>query len=167
MRHTILRLDAAFLGLAGLMGLLSDLASYSLGTGPFGAVFYQNPTVIGSVEAHALAGLMAAVLWFFSRQPDSSFGNWTGMVAHLMLGVSNLIWFDVFRLVHATASGAAVTAVHFSFSALHGFVAFPIASRLVRIHDGTGQPIPREEERSSECFPQSTQAIRPRSSIPR
>jgi hypothetical protein len=92
------------------------------GAGPFGATFHGNPTVIGVVEAHALAVLTAVTLWYFSRNHAGTFGNWVGLSAHLVLGGSNLIWFDVFRRVQAEAQGVAVTVVHFAFVALHVFL---------------------------------------------
>ena len=52
MRRIVLRVDAVFLTVAGVFGLVSDLQSYVSGTGPFGQTFFQNPTVIGVVEAH-------------------------------------------------------------------------------------------------------------------
>jgi hypothetical protein len=66
MRRIVLRVDAAFLTVAGVFGLVSDLQSYASGSGPFGQTFYQNPTVIGVVEAHGLAVLTAGTLWFLA-----------------------------------------------------------------------------------------------------
>jgi hypothetical protein len=40
----VLRVDAAFLTVAGVFGLVSDLQSYVSGSGPFGQTFYQNLT---------------------------------------------------------------------------------------------------------------------------
>lgn len=62
-RKTTLRVDAVFLMLAGVFGLVADILSYRSGAGPFGTTFFRNPTVIGVVEAHALAVLTAATLW--------------------------------------------------------------------------------------------------------
>jgi hypothetical protein len=78
MRTMILRVDVIFLGLPGLFGVASDLLSYVSGSGPFGTTFYENPTVIGVVEAHALA-LLTAALWYFARKQASTFGNWIGL----------------------------------------------------------------------------------------
>lgn len=66
MRRIVLRVDAVFLAVAGVFGLVSDLLSYASGSGPFGHTFYQNPTVIGVVEAHGLAVLTAGTLWFLA-----------------------------------------------------------------------------------------------------
>src|SRR5918993_4651197 len=121
-RRTTLRVDAVFLILAGMFGLVGDVLSYRSGTGPFGTTFFQNPTAIGVVEAHALAVLTAVTLWYCSQQHAGRFGHWVGLSAHLVLGGSNIIWFEVFSRVQAEAQGVAVTVVHFLFVALNGFL---------------------------------------------
>jgi hypothetical protein len=130
MRQTLLRTDAIFLGLAGLFGLVSDLLSWTKGAGPFGGLFHTNPTVIGVVEAHAQAILISFVLWYFVAKPQTVFGNWIAMLTHAVLGISNLIWFDVFRLVRAETNGAAVTIVHFVFVLLNAIVIVQFGRRL-------------------------------------
>jgi hypothetical protein len=121
MRRLLLRVDAAFLTVTGIFGLLSDLQSYVSGTGPFGHTFYQNPTVIGVVEAHGLAVLMATTLWFLAKHHRGRFGHGVAMLAHGVLGVSNIVWFDVFTRVQAETQGIAVTVVHGAFVALNAY----------------------------------------------
>ncbi len=115
----VLRSDAVFLFAAGLFGVVSDLQSYASGTGPFGHTFHQNPTVIGVVEAHSLAVLVAVSVWCLAHTPR--FGHWVALAAHLIMGTSNIIWFDVFRNVNAATQGVAVTVVHFVFVILNTF----------------------------------------------
>ena len=122
MRRTILRADAVFLALAGVFGLVSDLLSHLSGTGPFGTTFYENPIVIGVVEAHALAVLTAVTLWYLSQKQAGTFGNWVGVCAHLILGGSNIIWFEVFGRVQAETQGVAVTLVHLAFATLNALL---------------------------------------------
>ena len=117
----VLRGDALFLAVAGVFGLVSDLRSYGTGSGSFGRTFYQNPTVIGVVEAHSLAVLIAVSVWFLAHTPR--FGHWVALVAHTIMGTSNIIWFDVFRNVNAETQGVAVTVVHFVFVILNAFFA--------------------------------------------
>ena len=119
MRRRLLRGDAVFLTLAGLFGLTADLVSHAAGAGPFGLTFYRNPLVIGVVEAHALAIVIAGTLWHHARTGAGNHGHWAGMAAHAVMGVSNVIWFEVFTRVQAETQGVAVTAVHFVFIALH------------------------------------------------
>ena len=75
MPKIVLRADAVFLTVAGVFGLVSDLQSYVSGSGPFGQTFYQNPTVIGVVEAHGLAVLTAGTLWFLATHHTGRFGH--------------------------------------------------------------------------------------------
>ena len=122
LRRTTLRVDSGFLLLAGVFGLVCDILSYRSGTGPFGTTFFQNPTVIGVVEAHALAVLTAVTLWYCSQQQAGRFGHWLGLSTHLVLGGSNIIWFEVFSRVQAEAQGVAVTVVHFLFVTLNALL---------------------------------------------
>ena len=121
MRRILLRVDAAFLSVAGLFGLVSDLQSYASGSGPFGQTFYQNPTVIGVVEAHGLAVLTAATLWFLATDHTGRFGHGVAVVAHAVMGGSNIVWFEVFTRVQAETQGIAVTVVHFAFVAVNAY----------------------------------------------
>ena len=121
MRRLVLRIDALFLTVAGVFGLVSDLQSYAAGSGPFGQTFYQNPTVIGVVEAHGLAVLTAATLWFLATHHTGRFGHWVALIAHTVMGGSNIVWFDVFTRVQAETQGMAVTVVHFAFVAVNAF----------------------------------------------
>ena len=122
MRRIVLRVDALFLTVAGVFGLVSDLQSYVSGTGPFGQTFFQNPTVIGVVEAHGLAVLTAGTLWFLATHHTKRFGHWVALIAHAVMGVSNIVWFDVFRRVQAETQGVAVTVVHFAFIGVNAFL---------------------------------------------
>ena len=121
MRRTVLRVDAAFLTVAGVFGLISDLQSYASGGGPFGQTFYQNPTVIGVVEAHGLAVLTAGTLWFLATHHTGGFGHWVAIIAHAVMGGSNIIWFEVFTRVQAESQGIAVTVGHFAFVAINAY----------------------------------------------
>ncbi len=120
MNRVVLRIDALFLTLAGVFGLASDVRSYASGSGPFGQTFYQNPTVIGVVEAHALAVLTAGSIWFLATH-RARHGHWVALIAHAIMGGSNIVWFDVFTRVQAETQGVAVTIVHFAFVAVNAF----------------------------------------------
>ena len=86
MRRFVLRIDALFLTVAGVFGLVSDLQSHVSGTGPFGQTFYRNPTVIGVVEAHGLAVLIAGTLWFLATHHTGRVGHAVGLIAHAIMG---------------------------------------------------------------------------------
>ena len=129
MRRLVLRIDALFLTVAGVFGLISDLQSYASGSGPFGQTFYQNPTVIGVVEAHGLAILTAGTLWFLATHHTGRFGHWVAVVAHAVMGGSNIVWFEVFTRVQAETQGIAVTVVHFAFVVVNALLIFGAARR--------------------------------------
>jgi len=119
MKKLILQVDAAFVGLAGVFGVASDLLSYFAGKGAFGQVFYKNPFVIAGVEAHLLAMMAAGFMWHLSKNRDDSSGSLMGIIVHLICGISNIIWFDVFTTVNAFAQGIVVTVLHFLFVGLN------------------------------------------------
>ncbi len=129
MRRLVLRIDALFLTVAGVFGLISDLQSYASGSGPFGQTFYQNPTVIGVVEAHGLAILTAGTLWFLATHHTGRFGHWVAVVAHAVMGGSNIVWFEVFTRVQAETQGIAVTVVHFAFVVVNALFVLGAARR--------------------------------------
>ena len=104
MRRLVLRIDALFLTVAGVFGLVSDLQSYASASGPFGQTFYQSPTVIGVVEAHGLAVLTAGTLWFLATHHIGCFGHWVAVIAHAVMGGSNIVWFEVFRRVRSVSA---------------------------------------------------------------
>jgi hypothetical protein len=67
LRPTVLRVDAVFLAVAGVFGLVGDILSYT----------------------------SRVTLWRSSDALAGTFGNWLGLSAHLVLGGSNIIRFDV------------------------------------------------------------------------
>lgn len=124
MNKTILRADAVFVGLAGSFGVTSDLTSYLAGKGVFANIFYQNPLVISSVEAHMLGIATAVLLWYFSTKLPTTAGNKLAIAFHLICGISNVVWFDIFYLANMPTQGFVVTILHFLFVALNGLVVF-------------------------------------------
>ena len=73
------------------------------------------------VEAHGLAVLTAGTLWFLATHHARRFGHLVAVIAHAVMGVSNIVWFDVFRHVQAETQGVAVTVVHFAFIGVNAF----------------------------------------------
>lgn len=122
MKKILLRIDGSFLIIAGLVAAITDFLSYWKGTGPWGELFYQNPHVIGVFEGHCFALLTGCLLWYFSRNKPFGIGNITGIAAHLICGLSNIYWFDVFETVNRQTQGFAVTVVHFIFVAVHLYI---------------------------------------------
>ncbi|MBK8464212.1 MAG: hypothetical protein IPL32_00135 [Chloracidobacterium sp.] len=124
MNKIILRADAVFVGLAGSFGVASDLTSYLAGKGVFGNIFHQNPLVISSVEAHMLGITTAVLFWYFSSKLATTAGNQLAIAFHLICGISNVVWFDIFYLTNMPTQGFVVTILHFFFVALNGLVVF-------------------------------------------
>ena len=120
-RRLVLRVDALFLTVAGVFGLISDLQSYVSGSGPFGQTFYQNPTVIGVVEAHGLAVLTAGTLWFLATHHSGRFGHAVALIAHAIMGGSNVIWFDVFMCCTGRDARCGSDGRTFAFVAVNAF----------------------------------------------
>jgi hypothetical protein len=76
----------------------------------------------GVVEAHGLAVLTAGTLWFLATHHTGRVGHAVALVAHAIMGGSNIVWFDVFTRVQAEAQGVAVTVVHCAFVAVNAFL---------------------------------------------
>lgn len=112
----LLQWDCAFLLIAGVAGLAMDLASHVGGLGPFGETFLGNPLVIGVIEAHGLAVL--AAIGVMTAPASVRVSRHIQLAAiHLLLGGSNIFFFDVFRLTGGETQGIVVTVVHFAFVA--------------------------------------------------
>jgi hypothetical protein len=75
MHRIVLRVDAAFLTVAGVFGLVSDLQSYGSGSGPFGHTFTRTDRV-GVVEAHGLAVLTAGTSRCHTGTPERRGNDW-------------------------------------------------------------------------------------------
>ena len=65
--------------------------------------------------------LTAVTLWFLATHHTGSFGHWVALIAHAVMGGSNIVWFDVFTRVQAETQGVAVTVVHCAFVAVNAF----------------------------------------------
>src|SRR5262245_25529350 len=93
-RRLILRANAAFLILAGGGSLVMDLRAYFLGVGPASRLIAEAPhTVIGFVEAHGLALILGILL---ARAVVARPWHWTAAAVHVLLGGSNLIFWQGF-----------------------------------------------------------------------
>lgn len=102
MKKNVLKIDGLFLVIMGSLGGITDLVSYFTGKGPFGQVYFQNSIAIGGFEAHCLAVIAGFILVVKSKAPDAVFFSKIAIAIHAALGVSNLIWFKVFRCGYIT-----------------------------------------------------------------
>ena len=115
-RRLILRANAVFLILAGGGSLLMDLRAYFLGTGPSTRFIATAPyTAIGFVEAHGLA-LIFGIL--FARAAAIRPWHLTAAAVHLLLGTSNLVFWQIFVVGDLLAMGYVTTGLHGLFVVL-------------------------------------------------
>ena len=116
-RRLILRANGLFLILFGGSGFLLDLRGYFLKEGAQSGLFASAPhTAIGFVEAHGLAVIIGVLLW--RAQPARSW-HLTAAAVHVLLGASNLIFWQIFVATKLLALGYISTSVHWIFVVLH------------------------------------------------
>jgi hypothetical protein len=110
-RWFILRLNALYLSVAAVAGLLFlDLRGVLTGLGPEGRLLSEAPDAgLGFVEAHGLALILGIVLW---RAPVTASWHLTGAATSGLLGVSNLLFWQIFAANDALAMGYLTTALH-------------------------------------------------------
>ena len=115
-RRLILRANAVFLILAGGSSLLMDLRAYFFGVGPSTRFIAAAPyTAIGFVEAHGLA-LIFGIL--FARAAAIRPWHLTAAAVHVLLGTSNLLFWQIFVAGGLLAMGYITTALHGLFAVL-------------------------------------------------
>ncbi len=114
-RILILRADALTLGMFGLFGLTTDLLSYFAGRGAWKDMFFHNPLAVGVVEAHGLAIIIAVLLIRQAAANDQFVWHLTAMAVHLLLGICNLVFWQVFISANVVPLGIVASAYHFVF----------------------------------------------------
>ena len=116
-RRLILRANALYLGIASIAGLLLlDLRGIVFGSGPEGAILAAAPHAgIGFVEAHGLALILSVLLW---RAQPVRYAHLTAASVQLLLGISNIAFWQIFVTTDAVPMGVAVTSAHLVFAAL-------------------------------------------------
>ena len=112
MKINILKIDGCFLVVMGVLAGITDLVSYLAGKGPFGQIYFQNSVAIGGFEAHGLAVIAGSILVLKSTTTDAVFFNKVAIAIHSLLGISNLIWFQIFLDTGMLAMGIITTVVH-------------------------------------------------------
>lgn len=119
MKNNIFKIDGIFLAVVGTLAGITDLASYFFGKGPFGQTYFQNSIAIGGFEAHGLAVIAGFVLFLNSKSPDAAFFSKVAIAIHSVLGISNLIWFQVFLDTSTIPMGIITTVIHFTLVFFH------------------------------------------------
>ncbi|MEM8533927.1 MAG: hypothetical protein AAGF95_23990 [Chloroflexota bacterium] len=129
MRTLILRTDAIPLVLFGLSGITLDLLGYFAGIGVWSEVLFNNPLAIGAVEAHGLAITIAVLLLRHATAEDTRVWHVTAVAVHLLLGICNLVFCQVFINVGIVPVGIVATTYHFVFVIANGAALFLPLSR--------------------------------------
>ncbi len=120
-RHVILRANAAYIALAGSAGFVTDLAGAFYGVGPQGQVLARAPmAAIGFVEAHGLAVILATLLW---RAAPERGWHLAAAAMVTLLGVSNLVFWQLFVETDMLVMGYVTTGLHLTFAALQAAAA--------------------------------------------
>ena len=127
-RHLILRVNALYIGLAGLAGMIFDIRGVLYGTGPQGRALANAPHAgIGFVEAHGLAVILAVLLW--RARPERA-AHITALAVVALLGTANLAFWQAFIAMDALTMGYVTTGLHWMFVALNLTAAFDSRSAI-------------------------------------
>jgi hypothetical protein len=120
-RKLLLRANAIYLLVAASGGMWADLAGVFMGVGPQGRILATAPHAgIGFVEAHGLAIILGVLLW---RAPPERSWHLTAAAIHVLLGTSNLVFWQIFVAADMLVMGYVTTSLHFAFLALQLFAA--------------------------------------------
>jgi hypothetical protein len=118
-RQLIVRVNASYIGFFAFFGLIFDIRGVLYGVGPQGQVLAGAPLAgIGFVEAHGLALILSVVLWRSATKRDS---HAAALAMGLLLGVSNLSFWQLFVVTDQIVLGYVSTGLHLSFAALQAF----------------------------------------------
>jgi hypothetical protein len=110
-----LRLDEAFLVIAGSFGLLADTTGHFFGVGPMAEMF-GSPHTIGVFEAYGLAMILAVLLFRAAKLADRRLWHTLGLSVHLLLSTANLMFWSSFVQLDVLTVGIVTTAMHIIFS---------------------------------------------------
>ena len=117
MRQAILRANAIFLLIASTWGMSADIAGAFFAIGPQRAIIGAAPhAAIGFVEAHGLAFIIGMLLW---RAAPIRSWHLTAATVHVLLGTSNIVFWQIFIAANALWGGYLTTSLHFLFVLLH------------------------------------------------
>ncbi len=120
----LLQYNAAFLMLMGGGAAVADAIGHFYAKGPLAKVMFGAPLAISSFEAHLLAALFGLVLYHGSQQPERRPFHSLAAVIHIILGGSNLLFFDhAFGALDMRLFGLGITACHFGLVLLQALAA--------------------------------------------
>ena len=114
----MLKFDGGFLLLAGGSAMIIETIGHFLGVGPFAHTKYP-PYTIGGFEAHGLAIIFGVLLIRAASLSERSLWHQVGLVVHLLLGCSNLLYWPSFVQLNVVPMGAITTLLHFVLVIAH------------------------------------------------
>ena len=114
----VLQFDGGFLLLAGGAAMIIETVGHFLGIGPL-AETRGSPYTIGSFEAHGLAIIFAILLLRAATVSDRFLWHQVGLIVHLLLGGSNLLYWSSFVQLSLVPMGVITTVLHFVFVIAH------------------------------------------------
>ena len=115
----VLQFDGGFLLLAGGAAMIIETVGHFLGIGPL-AETRGSPYTIGGFEAHGLAIIFAILLPpCCHRLPDRFLWHRVGLIVHLLLGCSNLLYWSSFVQLNVIPMGVITTVLHIAFVIAH------------------------------------------------
>lgn len=125
-RRLLLRFNGAFLIVASLGALIRmDFPGAFGGTGPLGPLIAHEPSLaIGVVEAHGLALILGVLI---VRAQSSLNTHLTGAAIHLLLGGSNILFWQIFVVSDMVPVGYVTTILHGVLFLLHVVAALIVA----------------------------------------
>ena len=114
-RRTLLILNGLFLGLTGFAQMIFELLSHYRGVGPLGNIFTGTPYTIGFFEAHGFAVLTGLLVFWVMLKDMRPYWHLYMALVSLLLGGSNLLFWDSFAKVGLVSAGYIATAMHILF----------------------------------------------------
>src|SRR5262245_48604365 len=115
-RKNILRANGAYLMLASTVGMLTmELPGIYFGRGPEARILSAPYAGIGFLEAHGLAFIIGVLLW---RAAPVRSWHLTALATQALLGISNLLFWQIFPATDSMAAGYIFTSLHWIFVSL-------------------------------------------------
>lgn len=108
----ILLADSAFLGVSGAFMMTQEFLSHFMQKGIFGGQFANSPYTIGFFEAHGLAVLFAISFVLTLNHGHRRFWHGMAVAIHILLGGSNLLYWQSFIEFDFVTQGIVVTTLH-------------------------------------------------------
>lgn len=118
-RKTLFRVNAGFLLLMGGVFMVLDYVGFHTGAGLMGEILHGNVLAVGMQEAHGLAFLFGLTILVLTVPDMHPSWHLICMSIHLLLGGSNLLYWDGAIEYGIVGPEIAVTSIHGLLVLLH------------------------------------------------